>query len=367
MRADSRLVEAVVASRALDDDPIVVVDVGCGLGIDVGWRCFGPDLRLFAFDPDLDEIERLAEAEQNPGVEYAAGWVGLPPGHPFTAEARGGSYWGRNPWDRLSVSAWARRTAATAPAESPDASAPAGPRLAGADRRIVLDEHLAGAGVAAVDFVKLDVDGPDFEVLVSLEAVIEAGPVLGVGMEVNFFGSGAPTDHTLHNTDRFLKERGFELFDLSVRRYSVAALPARFALPVPAETATGRILQGDAIYFRDVVNPEHRSSVMDRLRPTQLLKLACLFDLNQLADCAAEILVVARERLEPVVEVDSLLDTLVPEPWAAKMSYREYLDRFERGDPMFFPEPDGPREDESVARDDPVPRFRRRRSRSGRV
>jgi methyltransferase FkbM-like protein len=366
MRAESRLVDAVVGSRALADDPVVAIDVGCGLGIDVGWRCFGPDLRLFGFDPDLDEIERLAAAEQHPRIEYTAGWVGLPPGHPFTAEQRGGSYWGRNPWARLSVSAWALRTEAQ-PVGSAATDGPAGPRLAGPDRRIVLDEFLLDAGVTAVDFVKLDVDGPDFEVLVSLDGVLAAGPVLGVGMEVNFFGSGAPTDHTLHNTDRYLKERGFELFDLSVRRYSTAALPARFALPVAAETVTGRILQGDALYFRDVANPEHRSSVMDVLRPTQLLKLACLFDLCGLADCAAEILVEARERLQPLVDVETLLDTLVPEPWAATLTYRQYLDRFGRGDPMFFPEPSSPVGEEPVAPDKPVSRFGRRRLRSGRV
>jgi hypothetical protein len=359
MRAESRLVAAVVESRALADDPVVAVDVGCGLGVDVGWRCFGPDLRLFAFDPDLDEIERLAAAEQHPGIEYTAGWVGLPAGHEFRAEQRGGSYWGRNPWDRLSVAAWARRSSVPSPSNLPEGDPTAGPRLADPDRRIVLDQFLGAAGVPAVDFLKLDVDGPDFEVLVSVDGLLAAGPVLGVGMEVNFFGSGAPTDHTLHNTDRFLKERGFELFDLSARRYSTGALPARFVLPVPAETATGRVLQGDALYFRDVANLEHRASMMDRLRPTQLLKLACLFDLCGLADCAAEILVVAQERLDPLVAVESLLDALVPEPWAGTLSYREYLDRFEHGDPMFFPEPSKPADEEPVTPITPVSRFRR--------
>ena len=335
----SRLVDAVVASRALADDPVVVVDVGCGLGIDVGWRCFGPDLRVFGFDPNLDEIERLAATEQHPGIEYAAGWVGLPPGHPFSIAQRGGDYWGRNPWDRLSVTA-AMRHAPAAAADEPDEPAEethaTESRVADADRRIVLDEYLAAVGVPSVDFVKLDVDGPDFEVLVSLERILAAGPTLGVGMEVNFFGSGAPTDHTLHNTDRFLKERGFELFDLTVRRYSTGAMPARFLLPHPAETTTGRILQGDAAYFRDVVNPEHRS-VMDNLRPTQLLKLACMFDLCALPDCAAELLLAARARLESVVHVEPLLDVLVPDPWTGTLSYRDYLARFERWDPIFFP------------------------------
>ena len=336
----SRLVDAVVATRALADDPVVVVDVGCGLGIDVGWRCFGPDLRVFGFDPNLDEIERLAATEQHPGIEYAAGWVGLPPGHPFSIAQRGGDYWGRNPWDRLSVTA-AMRHAPAAAADEPDEPGEethtTESRVADADRRIVLDDYLAAAGVSSVDFVKLDVDGPDFEVLVSLERILAAGPALGVGMEVNFFGSGAPTDHTLHNTDRFLKERGFELFDLTVRRYSTGAMPARFLLPHPAETTTGRILQGDAAYFRDVVNPEHRASVMDHLRPTQLLKLACMFDLCALPDCAAELLLAARRGSNPSCASSPCSTCSSPTRGRARSRTATTSPRFERWDPIFFP------------------------------
>jgi hypothetical protein len=76
---------------------------------------------------------------------------------------------------------------------------------------------------------------------------------------------------------------------------------------------------------------------MDHLRPTQLLKLACMFDLCRLGDCAAELLLAARERLEPVVRVEPLLDALVPDPWTGALSYRDYLARFEGGDPMFLP------------------------------
>jgi hypothetical protein len=62
-----------------------------------------------------------------------------------------------------------------------------------------------------------------------------------------------------------------------------------------------------------------------------------LFDLCELADCAAEILLIARDRIEPTVPVEGLLDALVPDPWNGELSYREYLNRFDGGDPMFFP------------------------------
>ena len=334
IRQASRLVEAVVASGALGDDPLVLVDIGCGLGIDAPWRCFGKDLRALGFDPNLAEIERLRAAETHPGVEYQAGWVGLPPGDPFLREKGDRDHWGRNPWDRLSVSATGS-AAVVSEAELAEQNRWHEARLADRSCRVDLRDQFSSSGVDGPDFVKLDVDGPDFEILMSIGPLLEAGHVLGIGTEVNFFGSSAPTDHTFHNTDRFLKAKGLELFALSTRKYSTAALPARFIQPYPAETVNGRVVQGDALYFRDLANPEHRP-VLDRARPTQLLKLACLFDLCDLADCAAEILLLARDRIEPTVPVEGLLDALVPDPWNGELSYREYLNRFDGGDPMFF-------------------------------
>jgi hypothetical protein len=58
---------------------------------------------------------------------------------------------------------------------------------------------------------------------------LEDAKVLGVGIEVNFFGSEDPQVHTFHNVDRLMKQNGFELFCLSTRPSSstVSAHSAR--------------------------------------------------------------------------------------------------------------------------------------------
>ena len=48
-----------------------------------------------------------------------------------------------------------------------------------------------------------------------------------------------------------MRQWGFDLFDLSLRRYSTGALPAPFEYDGPAQTIFGRPYQGDAIYLRD--------------------------------------------------------------------------------------------------------------------
>src|SRR5438477_13083365 len=72
------LVPEVVRSGVLADDPFVLIDVGCGMGIDPLWRLFEPHLHGYGLDPQLSEIERLKREERNPDVHYHAALVGLP-------------------------------------------------------------------------------------------------------------------------------------------------------------------------------------------------------------------------------------------------------------------------------------------------
>jgi hypothetical protein len=136
-----------------------------------------------------------------------------------------------------------------------------------------------------------------------------------------------------------MKARGYELFNLNVRRYSTAALPGRYLLPVPAQSELGRPLQGDALYARDLGNPEHEAFAA-RLGPAKLLNLVCIFAAFDLPDCAAEIALRYRDRLATLCDVDEVLDLLAAQAQGGvdkPFRYTEYMDRFEAEDPMFFP------------------------------
>jgi hypothetical protein len=205
-----------------------------------------------------------------------------------------------------------------------------------ADRNevITLPDYFANESLEYIDFIKVDTDGDDIRVITSLDGAFDDMWVLGLSVEVNFFGSARGDANTLHNIDRLLKGAGFELFDLSVRRYTTRYLPGRFVGDSAGPTAGGRVLQGDALYARDLVNVRTRHA--RDWTPTHILKLCCVFDLFGLPDCAAELLVEFREELREIVDARTLLDRLVPARFGRRVRYDDFVAAFRRGDHRFY-------------------------------
>ena len=329
---EPRMLPAIVGSGVLADDPFVLVDVGCGLGIDPLWRLFEPCLHVEAFDPQLAEIDRLRAAETNEHVHYHAALVGLPDDDPFIARRRAQEdrEIGFNPWDRLSTAA--AIAAATAKGGTDLEETNDWDLRELSTSRVGLADALRASGVASVDFVKTDTDGGDFEVLQSFEPAIEPSRVLGFVVETSYVGSDSDTVHTLHNVDRFMKRHRFMLHTLSVNRYSRAALPAPFTHRILAQTVWGQAIWGDVVYLRDAV------ADAAGLSPTKLLKLACVCELFRSPDIAAEILLTYRQALDPLVGVDRMLDLLTPPLHGKRVSYATYVAAFRADPTSFYPD-----------------------------
>jgi Methyltransferase FkbM domain len=319
----------------------MLIDIGCSGGIDSVWRGFGPRLRALAIDPNVAEIERLQSSETYPGVQYLAAFAGLPADHPFSLRKAGRDTLERSPWPRLSVVKSLELMKSQRQMLPPElGKAVLAPETKLSDEVIVVPAYLRDNRIHSVDFLKIDVDGIDFEILNSFDLALETLGVLGVGIEVNYFGSAADTDQTFHNVDRFMKARGFEFFGTTVRRYSLASLPAPYVSNFPAESEFGRPFQGDALYVRDLGRDEH-DEFAARSPLAKLLNLICIFAAFNLPDCAADIALRFRDRLSDSCDVERILDLLAAQaqgPIENPLTYREYLRRFESHDPMFFPQ-----------------------------
>jgi hypothetical protein len=140
----------------------------------------------------------------------------------------------------------------------------------------VLDACLEANEVPRADFIELDVQGGELEVLSG--AVRTLAGTLGIQAEVEFAPMyvGQPL---FADIDAFLRGRGFQLFDLS--RYHVRRSSA--------VRTRGQLLWGHALYLRD-----HRL-----LGPEPAARLAIVAMLLDLPDLAADIVAALPASLPP--------------------------------------------------------------------
>lgn len=338
---------AAFVASSLKTERFTFIDVGCSGGIDPAWRVFGDRLRTLAFDASVDECERLTAAEAHPDIRYIAGFVGIQPDHPFAAQVAGKQRYVRNVFARTSAGRVAElqreRLKSASLEEKLLHNAWGMTKLADPDKVVVVPAVLKELGWSDVDLIKIDIDGPDFEVLHSFDGQFDSLGLLAARLEVNLNGGSDPWEHTFHNTDRFMRARGFELFALDVRNYAMAALPSPFAITSPAQSVTGRPFQAEAFYARDPAGPDW-PTLGSAMSPEKLAKLAVVFSVWSQPDAAAEILLAFRDKLTSAFDVDMGIELLAGQAQAqtgavAALPYRDYIAAFEAGAPGFYPPP----------------------------
>jgi FkbM family methyltransferase len=336
--AFTKMTRSLAKKGVFADHPFTLLDVGCSGGISSFWRVFEPALVALGIDPVLTECERLNAKEANSNVRYHSAFIGLNDQHPFVQKRGDKEPWGGNPWNRLSapLAADILKSKIRAEDKLTVLNDWQGSKLADSTLKTAIDDLVREQNLLDLDFIKIDVDGYDMDVILSAEKSTQNSPVLGFTLEVNFYGSTADTDHTFHNTDKLMRHWGFDLFGLSMRLYSAAALPGPFKVDAPAQTTFGRPYQGDAVYLRDPMAAETRGSPpCPALPPEKLLKLACLFECFGLPDHAAELVQANAQLLNTICHPENILNILATEVDPTISSYSAYLERF-KSDPTAF-------------------------------
>jgi FkbM family methyltransferase len=329
-----KMTSAVANAGVPGFNPFTLVDVGCSFGINPVWRSFGDGLRVFGFDPNRAECERLQRFETNPNVRYFPMAVGLPETHDFHRKSRKEA-------SQLSYySSALRRSSACDPLYATPSSQPPNGRPEGEPApkppRIGLSDFFQQQEINDIDFIKVDTDGGDFETLLSAEPCLESHRILGFMVECMFQGSSSETGNTFHNIDRFMKQHGFMIYDMAVERYSRAVLPARFQYNFPAQTRGGQPLWGDVVFLRELAAPE--CYPVPCFSPAKILKLACLYEIFSVPDCAVELILRFREQISPLIDPSLLLDLLTPSVDGRSIPYSEYIEAVSANPKQMFPD-----------------------------
>lgn len=145
---------------------------------------------------------------------------------------------------------------------------------------INLDEFCKAEEIAKIQFLQVDVQGAELQVLKGATDMLSA-EVLAAQLEVGF--SPLYKDQPLFgDIDQYMRSKGFVLFDFEsvgreVRRQELFS-----------RKRCGQILWADAIYLRDPWQLDSSSFLLQD--PQKLFELACIADLLELTDYALSLL-----------------------------------------------------------------------------
>lgn len=285
----SQFTRSLTGTGFFSQRPFVVVDVGALGGFNPRWTAFAPDCRMIGFEPQ--------EAKQE-----AAGRTTYPVALGRSREVRT-LHITRNP--ALSSflpiqESWRRRSWVFN--EMGDQVRTV------ALETIGLDDFVAENQIDYVDFVKIDTEGTELEVLTGAERLVNTS-VLGIECEV-FFHETHQGRCLFSDLDTFLRRHGFVLFDLKPWRFSKTALPnlepSRHGI-----SPYGQVVGGDVLYLRDLAADDGAN---DWVTAVEVGKLACLMELWDLPDCAIELLdwAAGHGKTSAELQLGPLRDTLAP-------------------------------------------------------
>lgn len=144
-----------------------------------------------------------------------------------------------------------------------------------------LDNFCASEEIKEIDFIHLDVQGAELQVLEGAKKILDSG-VLALVTEVNF------TDLYINqplfsDVDIYLRKQGFTLADLVIS----TGRGSRTISPIVSNYHPGFLLWADAFYFRDLIRKDLNTPLST---PERILKLACIADVLNFSDYALEIL-----------------------------------------------------------------------------
>lgn len=237
------LAEADVSTVAgLLDGPVVALDVGSRDGMRAAWRALKPHALLIGFDPDPAECARLNEAAGDAAQErYEPVALGANDGEAtlhLTRDPKSSSLYPPHPRALVRYPELWRHE----------------PRGTQTVLTTTIDTWARSADVAAIDALKVDVQGAELDVLRGARQMLASARVIESEVEFQELYEGQPL---FTDVDRFLRERGFRLWRLR-EIHHCGLTPARHGEPVfgvgdyvEQTRLGGQIAWANAVYVRD--------------------------------------------------------------------------------------------------------------------
>lgn len=146
-----------------------------------------------------------------------------------------------------------------------------------------LDTFCREEGIEEVDFIQVDVQGAELDVLRGASQILE-NSLLGVQVEVEFSPLYA-NQPLFADVDVYLRNYDFTLFDLFTDQQWCRV--TRASAPIYSSSRRGQLIWANACYLRDLIEEK---SLIQKKAPKQILKLACIADILGFPDYSLELL-----------------------------------------------------------------------------
>jgi FkbM family methyltransferase len=303
-----------VVNTGLLTEPFVLIDVGVQGGENIRWHPLGDCLMVHGFDP-IEEVVQNLDRENRTRSNRHYHYMAL-------GNTDGEQTFYFNPINP---------TASSMYQQTPDRF--------GLDpveqRRIVpirrLDSLFAEGVIPSADYIKIDVEGFEQDVLLGAGQVLRAG-VLGLQTETNFGVSPAYPKGHFATLAEIALENHLLVFDLAFNRIPRAtfqrALARKGFEPITEQDAVGRPATVDVFFARDLIDevghPEHYQTPCRPFDIDDLIKSIIIFELHALNDVALDTVERFAERLGVRLDVDRAV-RLLADPDCVTNEYRRQL------------------------------------------
>lgn len=261
----------------IPEKPIVIIDVGSREGVHERWAECKHPIKVIGFEPDVEECGALNDAanyKTGPIESYFYPYALSGQREKRTLylykDRRLSSFYLPNmkileqyPLDRLLSS-----------------------NAFSIDKQIEmncipLDAFCSDNQIEDADFIKLDTQGSELEILQGGGGILEK--IFGVEVEVEFVPI-YEKQPLFAEVDQFLRGKGFELFDL--RRHW-------WKRDVPREISSrGQMIFADALYFRNILTRNHGDTYLSNLTdyPDKIQRMIVTYSLCGYSDYAFQLI-----------------------------------------------------------------------------
>jgi len=185
-----------------------------------------------------------------------------------------------------------------------------------------IDEILSKNNINNINFLKIDIDSNDTDVLYGSENLLRNDNLFGVKVEVNFTTSDSSKN--IYEPYLYLSDHNFVLHKIITNSYASDKIPEKFFYNFNGQNFNGTDLYGDLIFFKTLDN-----NFIKTLDKYKLLNFCRILEIHNLNGIAAEILLNNKEKFNSE-EIKNYLNKLCEknsfEIFGKVLDYKTFID-----------------------------------------